>query len=67
VAVIALFYIWIGAAAQGWDRILGLGGGVLILAAITTIRRSVPAAYVLLVVGGHAGDRASTTAVSEGR
>jgi hypothetical protein len=51
VAVLALFYIWIGVAAHGWDRILGLGGGVLILAAIAATHRSVSAASVLLIVG----------------
>jgi hypothetical protein len=51
VAVLALFYLWIGAAAHGWDRILGLAGGVLILAAVAAARRSVSAAYTLLVLG----------------
>jgi len=51
VAVLALFYLWIGATAHGWDRILGLAGGVLILAAVAAARRSVSAAYALLVLG----------------
>jgi len=51
VAVLALFYLWIGAAAHGWDRILGLAGGVFILAAVATAGRSWPAAYPLLVLG----------------
>ena len=51
VAVLALCYLWIGAAAHGRDRILGLAGGVLILAALAAARRSVPAAYTLLVLG----------------
>ena len=51
VAVLALFYLWIGAAAHGWDRILALAGGVLILAAVAAARRSASAAYTLLVLG----------------
>ena len=51
VAVLALCYLWIGAAAHGWDRILGLAGGILILAAVATARRSVSAAYPLLLLG----------------
>ena len=52
VAVLAMCYLWIGAAAHGWNRILALAGGILILAAIAAAaRRSVPAAYTLLVLG----------------
>jgi hypothetical protein len=51
VAVLALLYIWIGVAAHGWDRILGLGGGVVILAAIVAARQAMPGAYALLVIG----------------
>ena len=51
VAVLALLYIWIGIAAHGWDRILGLGGGVVILAAIVAARQAMPGAYALLVIG----------------
>ena len=51
VAVLALFYLWIGATAHGWDRILGLAGGVLIIAAVAVARRSVSGAYTLLVLG----------------
>jgi len=53
VAVLALFYLWIGAAAHGWDRFLGLAGGVLIVAAVAVAiaRRSGSAAYPLLVLG----------------
>jgi len=51
VAVLALFYLWIGFAAHGWDRILGLAGGVLIVVAVAIARRSVSAAYTLLVLG----------------
>jgi hypothetical protein len=55
VAVLALFYLWIGAAAHGWDRVLGLAGGILILVAVAVAvavaRRSVSAAYTLLVLG----------------
>ncbi|WP_370079866.1 hypothetical protein [Streptacidiphilus sp. MAP12-16] len=51
VAVVALLYIWIGLAAHGWDRILGLAGGLVVLAALIAARRSVPIAMVLLAVG----------------
>ena len=51
VAVLAMCYLWIGAAAHGRDRILALAGGALILAAIAAARRSRPAAYTLLVLG----------------
>jgi hypothetical protein len=51
VAVLALFYLWIGTVAHGWDRVLGLGGGVLVLAAVATARRSGRGAVALLVVG----------------
>jgi hypothetical protein len=51
VAVLALYYIWIGIVAHGWDRILGLAGGVVILAAIVAARQAMPGAYALLVIG----------------
>ena len=51
VAALALCYLSIGAAAHGWDRILGLAGGVVILATIAVAGRSMPAARTLLVVG----------------
>jgi len=51
VAVLALCYLWIGADAHGWDRALGLAGGVLVIAAVAVARRSGPAAYALLVLG----------------
>jgi len=51
VVLLALLYVWIGVAAHGWDRTLGLGGGVVILAAIAAARQAVPGAYALLVIG----------------
>ncbi len=48
---LALLYLWIGTVADGWDRILGLGGGVLVLAAVATARRFGPAAIALLLIG----------------
>jgi hypothetical protein len=51
VAVIALLYVWIGLTAHGWDRILGLAGGPVVLAALVTAHRSVPGAMVLLAAG----------------
>jgi hypothetical protein len=53
VAVLALCYLWIGATAHGWDQILGLAGGILILAAVAVAaaHRSVSAAYTLLLLG----------------
>jgi len=51
VAVLAVCYLWIGVVAHGWDRILGLAGGLLILAEVGAARRSVPAACALLVLG----------------
>ena len=51
IAQVALLYVWIGLAAHGWDRILALAGGLVILGALVVARRSVPAAVVLLAVG----------------
>jgi hypothetical protein len=51
VAVVALLYVWIGLTAHGWDRILGLTGGPVILAALIAAHRSVPGAMLLLTVG----------------
>lgn len=51
VAVVAALYVWIGTAAHGWDRILGLAGGLIVLAALVAARRSMPGAMVLLAVG----------------
>jgi hypothetical protein len=51
VAVVALLYVWIGLTAHGWDRILGLAGGPVVLAALVAARRSVAGALVLLAVG----------------
>ncbi len=51
VGVVALLYLWVGIAAHGWDRVWGLGGGVIILAAVAVARRSFAAALTLLVTG----------------
>lgn len=51
VAVVALLYVWIGLTAHGWDRILGLAGGPVVLAALAAAHRSVPGAMVLLAAG----------------
>lgn len=51
IAVLAVCYLWIGAAEHGWDRVLGLVGGAVILTAVVVARRSVPAAFALLIVG----------------
>lgn len=50
-AILALQYVWIGTVAAGPDRLLGLAGGLIILAAVVVARRSAPAFLVLLVVG----------------
>ena len=34
VTIVALLYLWVGAAAHGWDRVWGLAGGLAILAAV---------------------------------
>lgn len=51
VGVVALLYLWVGLAANGWDRVFGLAGGLFILAAVVVARRSVTAAIVLLLIG----------------
>ncbi|MFI6408670.1 hypothetical protein [Streptomyces sp. NPDC050548] len=51
VAVVALLYMWIGLTAHGWDRILGLAGGPVLLAALAAAHRSVPGAMALLAAG----------------
>ena len=51
VGVVALLYLWVGLAADGWDRVFGLAGGLLILAAVAVARRSLIAAIVLLLIG----------------
>jgi len=38
VAILALLYLWIGVVAHGWDRLLGLTGGMLILTAVALAR-----------------------------
>ncbi|MFD4873078.1 hypothetical protein ACFWOB_06880 [Streptomyces sp. NPDC058420] len=51
VAVVALLYMWIGLTAHGRDRILGLAGGPVVLAALVAAHRSVPGALVLPAAG----------------
>ena len=48
---LAAMYGWIGFAAQGISRLVGLLGAVLIVAALVAATRSRPAAAALLVVG----------------
>jgi hypothetical protein len=50
-AIVALLYAWIGLAAHGWDQVLGIAGGLVILAALVAAQRSMPVALVLLVAG----------------
>lgn len=50
-AVVALMYVWVGIAAQGWVRLLAAAGGVLIIAALVVASRSTPAAAGLLILG----------------
>lgn len=50
-ASIGLLYAWVGLAAQGTDRALGLIGAVAIVAALAVASRSRPAAIVLLLLG----------------
>ena len=49
--VVALLYLWIGVSAHGGQRLLGIAGGLLILAALAAAPRSRTAAPVLLSVG----------------
>jgi len=51
-AVLAVLYLWVGVAGHGLDRVLGLTGSLLILAALVVARTSRPAAQVLLLAGG---------------
>jgi hypothetical protein len=51
VGVVARLYLWVGVAANGWDRVFGLTGGLLILVAVAVARRSFTAAIVLLLIG----------------
>ena len=51
VASLAAMYGWIGLAAHGPDRVLGVAGGLLIVAALALARRSLPTAVVVLVLG----------------
>lgn len=50
-AVTALLHAWIGLAAEGWEQILGMAGGLVILVAVATAQRPRTAATVLLVAG----------------
>ncbi|MEU6539041.1 hypothetical protein [Streptomyces sp. NPDC047000] len=50
-AALAALYGWLGLAAHGLDRALGLGGAVLVLAAVPVARRSRALAVTLLVAG----------------
>ena len=50
-AIVALLYAWIGLAAHGWDRVLGIADGLVILAALVAAQRSMFVALVLLVAG----------------
>ena len=49
--VIAVLYAWVGLAANGRDRTLGLVGAAAILAALAIGARSRPAAVALLILG----------------
>ncbi len=51
VCVVALLYLWVGFAAHGWDRVWGLAGGLIILAAVPVAYRSFSAAITLLLIG----------------
>jgi hypothetical protein len=51
VVIIAALYAWVGLSAYGLDRVLGLAGAVLIIAALGVADRSRPAAAVLLLLG----------------
>lgn len=50
-AALALLYAWIGFVGHGLDRVLGLAGAVLVLAALTVARWSRLVALALLVLG----------------
>jgi hypothetical protein len=50
-AIVALLYAWVGLAAHGLDRALGLVGAVAITAALAVASRSRPAAMALLLLG----------------
>ena len=51
VIVIALLYTWIGLSAETLESIAGVGGAVLVVAALVFERRSRPTAIALLLVG----------------
>lgn len=51
VAVLGALYLWIGLAAHGWDRLFGIAGAALILAAAVTVRRSTVLTVGLLLAG----------------
>jgi uncharacterized membrane protein YfcA len=51
VVVVALLYAWIGLSAGTPDSVAGVGGAVLIVAALVLERRSRPVTIALLLVG----------------
>ncbi len=51
VVVVAVLYAWVGISAHGIDRILGLAGALLILAALAVTPRSRAVAAILLLLG----------------
>jgi hypothetical protein len=51
IAISAALYAWVGLAAPGVDRVLGLTGAVLILTALALMARSRATAGALLVIG----------------
>jgi hypothetical protein len=50
-AVLGLLYLWIGVVANGWDCLFAFIGGVLIIAAAETIRRTGTLALGILLLG----------------
>jgi hypothetical protein len=48
---VGLLYLWIGVSAHGGERLLGIAGGLLVLAALAAATRSRTAALVLLAIG----------------
>jgi hypothetical protein len=51
VLVIVALYAWVGLSAHGLDRVLGLAGAALIVAAVAVGGRSRRAAAALLLLG----------------
>ena len=48
---LAALYGWLGLAAHGVDRVLGLSGALLVLAAVSVARRTRVLALILLAAG----------------